>query len=99
MKRLMLLTVSVLLTTAVVAQFRIPLRKQSNSNSDSDSSKSDSKPNSDNSNSSFRDRIYFSMGGGFGSGTNGNGIRYSYYSLLPTVGYRVQTQFLVALRF
>jgi len=97
MKRLMFLTISVLLSTVAVAQFRIPLRKQSDSNSDSNSKKSDS--NSDNSLTSFKDRIYFSMGGGAGGGTNSNGLKYNYFSILPTVGYRVTPEFLMGINF
>ena len=40
--------------------------------------------------SSLMDRIYFAGGGNFGSGTNLNGLRYTYYSLFPTIGYKLQ---------
>jgi hypothetical protein len=45
------------------------------------------------SNSVF-DKLYFAGGGGFGSGTGPNG-RYTYYSLLPTIGYRATPDLLV----
>ncbi len=95
MKQLMLLSVSVLLSTAALAQFRIPLRKQSDSNSDSNSNRSNS--NSDSGSNSFMDKVYFSMGGGLGGGTNSNGYKYSYYSILPTVGYKVTQEFLMGI--
>ena len=95
MKTLTLLIISTLLSTATLAQFRFPLRKQSDSNSDSNRSKSNS--NSDNSVSSFKDRIYFSCGGGLGGGTSSGGYRYSYYSILPTVGYRVTPEFMLGM--
>ncbi|GHM99840.1 hypothetical protein WSM22_13300 [Cytophagales bacterium WSM2-2] len=41
------------------------------------------------------DKLYFAGGGGLGSGTNTQGYRYNYYSLLPTVGYKVQPNFLL----
>lgn len=44
---------------------------------------------------SIMDKLYFAGGGGFGSGTNTNGYRYNYFSLLPTIGYRVRPEFLV----
>ena len=44
---------------------------------------------------SLRDRLYFAGGGGFGSGTNVGGQRYNYYSLFPTIGYRVKPEFLL----
>jgi hypothetical protein len=98
MKTLMLLIVSVLISTAIFAQFRIPLRKQSDTNTNSNSSNSNSNSGSNNnSNSSFRDRIYFSMGGGLGAGTSAGGYRYSYYSLLPTIGYRVTQELLLGM--
>lgn len=55
--------------------------------------------NSDRGNgSSFMDKMYFSGGGGFGTGTGPYG-RYTYYSLLPTVGYRVTDDFLVGFNY
>ncbi|MBI3482170.1 MAG: hypothetical protein HY015_04230, partial [Bacteroidetes bacterium] len=45
--------------------------------------------------SSFMDKIYFAGGGNFGSGTNPNGLRYTYYSLFPTIGYRVKPEFML----
>jgi hypothetical protein len=47
---------------------------------------------------SIIDRLYFSGGGGFGSGTGANG-RYNYFSILPTVGYKVRPEFLVGMNF
>ncbi|HLZ16726.1 MAG TPA: hypothetical protein VKQ08_06790 [Cyclobacteriaceae bacterium] len=44
---------------------------------------------------SLRDKLYFAGGGGFGSGTNVNGYRYNYFSLLPTLGYRVKPELLL----
>jgi hypothetical protein len=58
------------------------------------SKRNSSKPASDG--SSFMDKMYFSGGGGFGTGTGPYG-RYTYYSLLPTVGYRVSQEFLVGM--
>lgn len=52
--------------------------------------------NQKNSSSSIMDKVYFALGGGFGSGTGING-RYSYYSILPTIGYRVTPEFLAGL--
>jgi hypothetical protein len=51
------------------------------------------------SSSSIFDKLYFAGGGGFGSGTNADGYRYNYYSLLPTIGYRVKPEFLVGANF
>lgn len=54
---------------------------------------------SDNSGSSgsIMDKMYFSCGGGLGAGTNYQGLRYSYYSILPTVGYRVKPEILLGI--
>ena len=97
----MLLTVCVLLSTAALAQYRFSLRKPSNPNSESKTkANSNSNSNSDsdsNSGLSGWDHVYFSFGGGLGSGTNPNGLRYSYYSLLPTVGYRFTQDFLMGI--
>jgi hypothetical protein len=41
------------------------------------------------------DRFYFGGGGGLGAGTDPNGISYTYFSLLPIIGYRVTDQFSV----
>lgn len=49
----------------------------------------------DSNGSSLADKIYFAGGGNFGSGTNPNGLRYSYYSLFPTIGYRVKPDFML----
>ena len=35
------------------------------------------------------ERIYFGGGGGFNTGTNQNGLRYTYISISPLVGYRL----------
>jgi hypothetical protein len=35
------------------------------------------------------ERVYFGGGGGFGAGTDANGLRYSYISISPLVGYRI----------
>jgi hypothetical protein len=64
------------------AQFNQKNRKQSNDDDES---------------SSFFDKLYFAGGGGFGAGTNAFGQRYNYYSLLPTVGYRVSREVLVGI--
>jgi hypothetical protein len=47
--------------------------------------------------SSVWDKIYLAGGGNFGSGTNPGGIRYSYFSLFPTIGYRVQPDFMLGM--
>ena len=47
---------------------------------------------------SIRDKLYFSGGGGFGAGSGPYG-NYTYYSLLPTVGYRVTPEFLVGFNY
>ena len=85
MKQLMLLLVSALLSTAALAQFRNSDSNRSNSNSESGSS--------------FIDKLSFSMGGGFGSGTNSTGYRYNYFSILPTVGYRVTREFMMGINY
>ena len=37
-------------------------------------------------------KVYVGGGGSFGAGTNSAGIRYSYYSVFPIVGYRITPQ-------
>ena len=102
MKRLVLLIVVLFVTRATFAQYRIPLphRKDPSQNSSSNSTSS-KKANSSTENSSqtrsFADRIYFAGGGGFGYGTNIGGLRYKYYSLFPTIGYRIKPELLVGL--
>ena len=44
-------------------------------------------------------KFYFGGGGGFGTGTDVNGYRYTYYSLLPVVGYRINDQYSVGASF
>lgn len=44
---------------------------------------------------SIMDKLYFAGGGGFGSGTSAGGFRYNYFSLLPTIAYRVKPEFLL----
>lgn len=41
--------------------------------------------------SNWMDRVYFGGGGSFGAGTQ-NGVKYSYLSVSPMVGYMVSTQ-------
>lgn len=41
------------------------------------------------------DRFYFGGGGGLGAGTDAYGNQYTYFSLLPVIGYRVTDQFSV----
>lgn len=43
-------------------------------------------------------KFYFAVGGGFGAGTSGYG-RYTYYSLLPVVGYKISPQFIAGASF
>lgn len=80
MKGRMLLVVGIFISCISLAQFNTTLKRPSNSNS---------------SPLSGRDRIYFSMGGGLGGGTNIQGFRYNYYSLFPTIGYRVKPEVLL----
>ena len=80
MKGRMLLLVGIFISSVSFAQFNNILKKPSNQNS---------------SPLSGRDRIYFSMGGGLGGGTNPQGFRYSYYALLPTIGYRFSPEILL----
>jgi len=42
--------------------------------------------------SNWMDRVYFGGGGSFGGGTS-NGIKYTYLSVSPVVGYMVTSQF------
>ncbi len=42
---------------------------------------------------SVMDKLYFSGGGGLGAGSGPYGA-YSYYSILPTIGYRIKPEFL-----
>lgn len=39
------------------------------------------------------DRFYFGGGGGLGAGTDAYGNTYTYFSLLPVIGYRLTDQF------
>jgi hypothetical protein len=101
MKRLGFAALVTLLSINAFSQFRFNTRgNQSQSNS------SNSGP------SSFFDKVYFAGGGNFGAGTTGSGfgssgntgtsvggIRYTYFSLFPTVGYRVTNQFLLGLNY
>lgn len=41
------------------------------------------------------DRFYFGGGGGLGAGTDSYGTQYTYFSLLPVIGYRVTDPFSV----
>lgn len=43
---------------------------------------------------SITDRLYFGGGGGFGGGTSA-GVRYTYFSVVPIIGYKVTDQFSV----
>src|SRR5258706_6477982 len=56
------------------------------------------KRNSGGDGSFIMDKLYFSGGGGFGAGSGPYG-NYTYYSLLPTVGYRVTPEFLVGFNY
>ena len=90
MKKLGFAALVTLLSVNAFSQFRINTRGgQSRSNSSNSGS------------SSFFDRVYFSGGGNFGAGTTGSGVgyRYSYFSLFPTVGYKVTDQFLLGLNY
>ncbi|MBX7124534.1 MAG: hypothetical protein K1X47_02490 [Cyclobacteriaceae bacterium] len=42
--------------------------------------------------SQLSDRLYFGGGGGFGTGTNALGLRYTYFSISPIVGYMITSQ-------
>jgi hypothetical protein len=61
------------------------------------SSKAQYNKNNSGDQSSIMDKLYFSGGGGLGGGTSPNGYKYFYYSILPTVGYRVTPEFMVGL--
>jgi hypothetical protein len=50
-----------------------------------------------NSSSTIWDKVYLAGGGNFGSGTNPGGLRYSYYSLFPTIGYRVTPELILGI--
>ncbi len=56
------------------------------------------KKQSGGSSESIMDKLYFAGGGGFGAGTGAYG-RYNYFSVLPTVGYKVTPEFLLGMNF
>lgn len=99
MRSLVLLVFVLLVSAPSFAQYRfqIPHRKPQSDSSGRNTTKASAPKKSPAAPGSFGDRIYFGAGGGFGSGTNQGGLRYRYYSLLPTIGYRVKPQLLVGL--
>jgi hypothetical protein len=46
----------------------------------------------------LKERVYFGGGGGFNTGTNTNGLKYTYISVSPLIGYRVTLPWSVGLQ-
>ncbi|HCW08972.1 MAG TPA: hypothetical protein DGG95_16575, partial [Cytophagales bacterium] len=86
MKRLVLIIACMGFYFSTHAQFNFSLKNPNRQGNKSNNQSTDNK-------------FYFGGGGGFGAGTDVNGFRYTYYSLLPVVGYRINDQVSVGASF